>query len=177
MRWAEVNLTLTASRCAHTEARATCTLVPMDKMQRAVAMPMTKRPNEKRNTIRIFLMHLGQRRLGQPSTIRTYRQSLIFASLSIHTGTTRSKASVLHDMLARCYRATCVNPQDISNCNDDVDNDASRALLPGVRQDLPVLLEGQAVRCLSDDCGGARKDGNSAHKPHIMIQRGVSPKP
>lgn len=70
-----------------------------------------------------------------------------------------------------------LNLQDISNCNDDVDNDASRAFLPRVRQNLPVLLERQAVRCLSDDCGGAGKDGYHAHKPHIMIQWSISPEP
>jgi len=56
---------LTASRWAHTEAKATWTEEPIDKTHLAIAMPMTKTPSERRNLILTFL----SRMLGSPQTL------------------------------------------------------------------------------------------------------------
>jgi hypothetical protein len=45
--------------------------------------------------------------------------------------------------------------QDIAHSNDNIDVDARRAFLPRVREHLPIPLQWQAVRCLSDDRGDA----------------------
>jgi hypothetical protein len=64
-------------------------------------------------------------------------------------------ASTLWDLLTGHSLMPTLNLQDIAHSNDDIDVDARRALLPGVREHLPVPLQWQAVRCLSDDCGDA----------------------
>lgn len=138
---------LTASLLGHTELWTTSAVLPIERVHRAMPMPMTNTPSENKKQIINFLgiKHASElinvaiyvvQKLGSTG-VSAHLHMLIRASFSMSRGTTRKSPSTLWAEYKHVLRGGStttkteskgesagaqVYSQDSTNCNDNVDD-------------------------------------------------------